>query len=141
MRAFEQPYSALKESSITPQVKKGLERIKSVASPQTQTTKAALTRLKSESVNRKSSLESSSQISLLNSYGIINDEWSETSYLGMNILINVIGSSDIEVCAQASAKINTILHSRNLQNVEESCYLIASIEKYMYERPDDGMTN
>jgi hypothetical protein len=56
----------------------------------------------------------------------------------MNILINVISSHDIEICAQACAKINTILYNNQIQNVEEACYLIASVEKVMYERVNES---
>ncbi|CAF0785781.1 unnamed protein product [Brachionus calyciflorus] len=71
--------------------------------------------------------------SVLGSYGIVHDEYAETNYLGMNILVNVLASQNIEICAQASAKINTILHSRNSLNTEEACYLIASVERVMNE--------
>jgi hypothetical protein len=94
-------------------------------------------------VSRKTSVSSTSSTSsaqsLINSYGIIHDEWSETSYLGMNILLSFINSLEIEICAQASAKINTILHNRPIQNYEEACYLIASVEKVMFQRLQEGM--
>lgn len=76
--------------------------------------------------------------SLLNSYGIIHDEWAETSYLSMNILMNVLASTNVEICAQASAKINTILHSRTITSCEEACYFIASVEDIMFERLNQG---
>jgi len=76
---------------------------------------------------------------LLNSYGIIHDEWNETSYLGMNILLNVISSNDfLDICAQTSAKINTILHSKQIQNYEEACYLIANIDRVINEKLKDN---
>ena len=56
----------------------------------------------------------------------------------MNILVNVLASQNIEICAQASAKINTILHSRPIVNLEEACYLIASVEKVMYDSLNDS---
>jgi hypothetical protein len=94
-------------------------------------------------VSRKTSVSSTgstnSSQSLINSYGIIHDEWSETSYLGMNILLSFINSLEIEICAQASAKINTILHNRPIQNYEEACYLIASVEKVMFQRLEEGI--
>ena len=136
MRAFDQ-----KETNSLGQHKKGLKSY-GVASTQIQR-KNSSSRLKTDSSklpdsNRLNSESSPLQTSLLSSYGIVHDEWSETSYLGMNILINLIASTDVEVCAQSSAKINTILHSRNLQSVEESCYLIASIEKYMNVKSNEG---
>ena len=82
----------------------------------------------SQSVSSPSMLSS-----VLGSYGIVHDEWAETCYLGMNILVNALSSTNIEICAQASAKINTILHSRSIVNCEEACFLIASVEKVMYE--------
>lgn len=93
-------------------------------------------------ISRKTSVSStgstSSSQSMINSYGIIHDEWSETSYLGMNILLSFVNSLEIEICAQASAKINTILHNRPIQNYEEACYLIASVEKVMFQRLQEG---
>lgn len=65
----------------------------------------------------------------LGSYGIVHDDTAETSYLGMNILINALSSSNIEICAQVSAKINTIIHSKSVLAVEEACYIIASVDK------------
>lgn len=76
--------------------------------------------------------------SLLNTYGIIHDEWAETSYLGMNILMNALASSNLEICAQASAKINTILHNRSITSLEEASYFIATVEKVMYDRLCEG---
>jgi hypothetical protein len=145
MRAFDQKDSP-KHSNTSGQ-RKSLERIKSYAAfPSQAQVKKPVTRLKSDSIkptdsNQHSEASPLQTSLLLSSYGILHDEWSETSYLGMNILINLISSSDIEVCAQASAKINTILHNRNLQSVEESCYLIASIEKFMYVESNAGKKN
>jgi hypothetical protein len=64
---------------------------------------------------------------------MMHDEWAETSYLGMNILVNMLASNNMEICAQASAKINTVLHNKQMLNCEEACYLIASVEEVMYE--------
>ena len=111
----------------------------SAASPQPN---RSLTRIKSEMVQspfKNSKLSGGQSEFAQNSYGLINGEWSETSYVGMNILINVLASTDNEICAQASAKINTILHSRSLQNIEEACYLIASVEKVMQDRLEEGI--
>ena len=69
----------------------------------------------------------------LGSYGIIHDDSAETSYLGMNILINALSSYNIEICAQVSAKINTIIHSKSALGVEEACYIIASVDKVISE--------
>jgi hypothetical protein len=73
-------------------------------------------------------------VSLLSSYGIVHDEWTETSYIGMNILVNALSSRNIDICAQASAKLNTILHNRSVHSIEEACYLIASVESVMCDR-------
>ncbi|RNA31170.1 neurobeachin 1 isoform X2 [Brachionus plicatilis] len=79
------------------------------------------------------SISSSSAISSgLGSYGIIHDDTAETSYLGMNVLINALSSKNIEICAQVSAKINTIIHSKSVLGVEEACYIIASVDKVVH---------
>jgi hypothetical protein len=79
-----------------------------------------------------------SNMNLLNSFGgIIHDELTETSYLGLNILTNLIFNVNIEVCGQAAAKINSILYNRPVYNMEEAGYLIYNIEKVMFERFQD----
>lgn len=57
----------------------------------------------------------------------------------MNILLSVLASTNVEICAQASAKINTILHSRTIASCEEACYFIASVEEIMFERLNQGL--
>jgi hypothetical protein len=74
----------------------------------------------------------------ISSHGMLHDEWAETSYLGINILVNILSSHNLEICAQASAKINTILHSKQMLNCEEACYLIASVEQVMRESISQG---
>ena len=134
MRAFDQKFPVFNQHS--PIVHKD-----STSSSPKNTCSANLSSLK-ETKSSIGSIDSSPSktSSLLNSYGIVHDEWTETSYLGMNVLINVISSQDIEICAQACAKINTILYNKQIQNVEEACYLIASVEKVMYERVNESKT-
>ena len=140
MRAFDQKPST-KESAPGGN-SRALTRMRSNTAASPQSSSRALTRIKSELPTMLSNMNfgSTKSPALLGaSPGIVNEEWSETSYVGMNILINVLTSMDNEICAQASAKINTILHSRTLQNVEEACYLIASVEKAMNERIGTGI--
>ena len=81
---------------------------------------------------------SSNNMHLISSFGgIVHDELTETSYLGMNILTNLIANDDIEICGQAAAKINAILYNRSIYNMEEAGYLIFSVEKVMFERLKD----
>ena len=70
--------------------------------------------------------------------GANHDEWTETGYLGLHILVNCISSANIEVCAQAAAKINTILHNRSVHSNEEACFLIANVEKIMLEHLNEA---
>lgn len=44
-----------------------------------------------------------------------------------------MSSPNIEICAQAAAKINTIIHDRSVNSSEEACYLISSVEKIMHD--------
>lgn len=134
IRAFDNKYQSMPERVNTS------PNISLNTSLNTSTTETRLNTSQSGNTNigQNTSGVGSNLSGLLNSYGIVHDEWSETSYLGMNILVNVICSDDIEICAQASAKINTILHSRTITNSEEACYLIASVEKVMFERLKEG---
>ena len=92
----------------------------------------------SPSLNLSGTSSNSSLSIPLSTYTIVHDEWTETGYLGMNILTTVISSVDIEICAQAAAKINTVLHNRPIQSCEEACYLISKVEQVMFERLNEG---
>ena len=67
----------------------------------------------------------------IRSFGIINDEWTETGFLGLNILVNCLSSSDLEICGQAAAKLNSIIHNRTVNSSEEACYFIYFVEAAM----------
>ena len=141
LRAFDQKYHlSLGTSSIqSKDVRPGDNNESSglLSSPSLLNQSSPTTPNEKSTVNKSTSSTTSTSavpVSLLNSYGIIHDEWAETAYLGLNILVNVLSSSNIEICAQASAKINTILHNRPIQNCEEACYLIEGVEKVMCAR-------
>lgn len=72
----------------------------------------------------------------LSTFGIINDEWQETAFLGMNILVNCMSNEKLDICAQAAARVNAIIHSRPTNSNEEACYLICRIHEAMCEYPD-----
>ena len=67
----------------------------------------------------------------LSSFALVNDEWAETGFLGINILVNCIASPNMEVCAQAAAKLNAIIHDCTVSSGDEACYLISSVERIM----------
>ena len=49
-----------------------------------------------------------------------------------------MSNSNIEICAQAAAKMNQIIHNRSTnKSVEEACYLICSVEKIMLHHLND----
>jgi hypothetical protein len=54
-----------------------------------------------------------------------------TGFLGTNILVNCIASPNMEVCAQAAAKLNAIIHDCTVSSGDEACYLISSVERIM----------
>jgi hypothetical protein len=72
---------------------------------------------------------------------INQDDSSETNYLAIDILLNAIKSSNIEICAQAAAKLNTFLHSKLIQNDDEASYFIVSIHKIIVDRLNENDEN
>ena len=62
----------------------------------------------------------------------------ETSYLAMNILVNLLSNANSEICAQAAAKINAVLHNKPVVNFEEACYLLANIDAVVIEHLNNG---
>lgn len=125
IRAFDQ--------KITPNTPSSVANSPSVLNDSAASTTTGHPKL-SKATSFSFSMDSSTSSSVvLNTSGIVHDEWAETSYLGMNILMNILSSPNTEVCAQASAKINTILHSRHVISMEEACYLIASVEHVISE--------
>ena len=61
-----------------------------------------------------------------------------TSYLAMNILVNLLSNANSEICAQAAAKINAVLHNKPVVNFEEACYLLANIDAVVIEHLNNG---
>jgi hypothetical protein len=77
---------------------------------------------------------------MLSTQGVIQSDGDigETSYLAMNILVNLVSNANGEICAQAAAKINSVLHNKPVVNFEEACHLLANIDAVIIEHLNNG---
>lgn len=58
-----------------------------------------------------------------------DEHWTETSLIGLNILLILLGNSNILYCSQASVRIHSLLHSRPINGREEAAYLLSNVNK------------
>ncbi|XP_055494353.1 neurobeachin-like protein 1 isoform X8 [Leucoraja erinacea] len=54
-------------------------------------------------------------------------EWMQLSQLGVRLLLGFIGQDNIQVCAMAAAKLNTILQTKDIVNRDEACFLLGKL--------------
>ncbi|XP_029462161.1 neurobeachin-like protein 1 isoform X2 [Rhinatrema bivittatum] len=55
-------------------------------------------------------------------------EWEKLSQVEVRLLLGFIGQSNLQVCAMAAAKLNTLLQTKVIENQEEACYLLGKLE-------------
>nr|XP_033801863.1 neurobeachin-like protein 1 isoform X2 [Geotrypetes seraphini] len=55
-------------------------------------------------------------------------EWEKFSQVEIRLLLGFIGQSNLQVCAMAAAKLNTLLQTKVIENQEEACYLLGKLE-------------
>ncbi|XP_069790231.1 neurobeachin-like protein 1 isoform X3 [Narcine bancroftii] len=55
-------------------------------------------------------------------------EWMQLSQLGVRLLLGFIAQDNIQVCAMAAAKLNTILQTKEIVNRDEACFLLGKLE-------------
>ncbi|XP_078407580.1 neurobeachin-like protein 1 isoform X1 [Cetorhinus maximus] len=56
-------------------------------------------------------------------------EWMQLSQLGVRLLLGFIAQDNIQVCAMAAAKLNTILQTKEIVNRDEACFLLGKLEE------------
>ncbi|XP_072473428.1 neurobeachin-like protein 1 isoform X1 [Notamacropus eugenii] len=55
-------------------------------------------------------------------------EWVKLSQIQIHLLLGFIGTDNLQVCAMASAKLNTLLQTKVIENQAEACYLLGKLE-------------
>ncbi|CAF1331676.1 unnamed protein product, partial [Didymodactylos carnosus] len=61
----------------------------------------------------------------------INEQWTEISLTGLNLLLILLENDNVSHCADASVRIHSLLHSRPLNGKEEASYLITCVNRIM----------
>ncbi|XP_058520854.1 neurobeachin-like protein 1 isoform X1 [Ochotona princeps] len=57
-----------------------------------------------------------------------NPVWIKLSQIQIQLLLGFIGSGNLQVCAVASAKLNTLLQTKVIENQDEACYILGKLE-------------
>ncbi|XP_069082133.1 neurobeachin-like protein 1 isoform X2 [Pleurodeles waltl] len=55
-------------------------------------------------------------------------EWTKLSQIEIRLLLGFIGQDNLQVCAMATAKLNTLLQTKVISSQEEACYLLGMLE-------------
>ncbi|KAM4836011.1 neurobeachin-like protein 1 [Thomomys bottae] len=55
-------------------------------------------------------------------------EWIKLSQIQIQLLLGFIGKGSLQVCAMASAKLNTLLQTKVIENQDEACYILGKLE-------------
>ncbi|XP_066543971.1 neurobeachin-like protein 1 isoform X1 [Amia ocellicauda] len=55
-------------------------------------------------------------------------QWLQLSQVGIRLLLGFMAQEDIQVCAMATAKLNTILQTKSIESQDEACYLLGKLE-------------
>ncbi|ELW62717.1 Neurobeachin-like protein 1 [Tupaia chinensis] len=54
--------------------------------------------------------------------------WVKLSQIQIQLLLGFIGRGTLQVCAMASAKLNTLLQTKVIENQDEACYILGKLE-------------
>uniref|UniRef100_A0A8I3WF73 Neurobeachin like 1 n=1 Tax=Callithrix jacchus TaxID=9483 RepID=A0A8I3WF73_CALJA len=57
-----------------------------------------------------------------------NPLWVKLSQIQIQLLLGFIGRGNLQVCAMASAKLNTLLQTKMFENQDEACYILGKLE-------------
>ncbi|KAM7286130.1 neurobeachin-like protein 1 [Ixodes scapularis] len=68
----------------------------------------------------------------------VDEGWEEMSKLALGILLVCAGSRKLELCAMATARLHTLVQTRPLASLEESCYLLAGINDVLARAVREG---
>ncbi|XP_010890476.3 neurobeachin-like protein 1 isoform X6 [Esox lucius] len=55
-------------------------------------------------------------------------QWLQLSQVGLRLLLGFMAQEDPQVCAMATAKLNCILQTKNVETQDEACYLLGKME-------------
>ncbi|KAG2459435.1 NBEL1 protein, partial [Polypterus senegalus] len=55
-------------------------------------------------------------------------QWMQLSQIGVRLLLGFMAQDNIQLCAMATAKLNTILQTKSVESQEEACYLLGKLE-------------
>ncbi|XP_028661999.2 neurobeachin-like protein 1 isoform X1 [Erpetoichthys calabaricus] len=55
-------------------------------------------------------------------------QWMQLSQIGVRLLLGFMAQDNIQLCAMATAKLNTILQTKSIESQEEACYLLGKLE-------------
>ncbi|XP_058888101.1 neurobeachin-like protein 1 isoform X1 [Acipenser ruthenus] len=55
-------------------------------------------------------------------------QWMQLSQVGVRLLLGFMAQDNIQVCAMATAKLNTILQTKTIDSQDEACYLLGKLE-------------
>ncbi|XP_069471622.1 neurobeachin-like protein 1 isoform X2 [Ambystoma mexicanum] len=55
-------------------------------------------------------------------------EWAKLSQVEIRLLLGFIGQDNLQICAMATAKLNTLLQTKVIASQEEACYLLGMLE-------------
>ena len=57
----------------------------------------------------------------------VDTGWREMEQLGLAILLGFAAQKDIGLCSIASARLHTLLQTRPVDKLQESCYVMGSV--------------
>ncbi|KAL1022209.1 hypothetical protein UPYG_G00023730 [Umbra pygmaea] len=55
-------------------------------------------------------------------------QWLQLSQVGLRLLMGFMAQEDPQVCAMATARLNCILQTKNVETQDEACYLLGKVE-------------
>ncbi|XP_069053304.1 neurobeachin-like protein 1 isoform X2 [Lepisosteus oculatus] len=55
-------------------------------------------------------------------------QWMQLSQVGIRLLLGFMAQENLQVCAMATAKLNTILQTKAIESQDEACYLLGKLE-------------
>ncbi|KAJ8389791.1 hypothetical protein AAFF_G00114970 [Aldrovandia affinis] len=55
-------------------------------------------------------------------------QWLQLSQVGVRLLLGFMAQDDMQLCAMATAKLNTILQTKRVETQDEACYLLGRLE-------------
>uniref|UniRef100_A0A8C5LHT8 Neurobeachin like 1 n=1 Tax=Jaculus jaculus TaxID=51337 RepID=A0A8C5LHT8_JACJA len=57
--------------------------------------------------------------------------WGKLSQIQIQLLLEFIGRGSLQVCAMASAKLNTLLQTKVIESQDEACYILGKLEQVL----------